>query len=116
MLKAQDKYYAIVEIKGRPYYVTTSDVVITMRMNELQLGDVISLDRVRELGSEDYILKGNPYIKPDYFTVTATVIEHPVSKDITRIHHKRRGRDKTVVNKNHHTALRISEIKINEST
>ncbi|KAI9355407.1 ribosomal protein L21-like protein, partial [Zopfochytrium polystomum] len=109
-LRAQTKTSAIVEIKGRPYSVTVNDVVVTMRMNDLHLGDVISLDRVREISTEDYFLRGNPYIYPDFFSIKAVVIEHPVSAEIVRHHWKRRGHQPVHRNRNHYTALRISEI------
>ncbi|KAI9105009.1 hypothetical protein DFS34DRAFT_224284 [Phlyctochytrium arcticum] len=114
LFRKESKYYAIVEIKNRPYFVNSHDIIITMRMNELQLGDVISLDRVREIGSADYTLEGNPYIDPKYFSINAVVIEHPVNKETVAIHRKRRNRNKVVFNHSHHTALRISSIEINK--
>ncbi|KAJ3064209.1 hypothetical protein HDU98_012354 [Podochytrium sp. JEL0797] len=113
-LRAQTTLSAIVEIKQRPYFVAVNDVIVTMRMNDLQLGDVIELDRVREIGSEDYLLQGNPYVHPGFFTVKAVVIEHPVSQEIVRHHWKKRGHQPVHVNRNHHTALRVSEISIKE--
>ncbi|KAJ3132628.1 hypothetical protein HK100_005182 [Physocladia obscura] len=82
LLRGQNYLRAIVELKQRPYFVALNDVIITMRMNDLELGDVIELDRVREISSEDYILQGNPYVHPSYFKVKAVVIEHPVSAEI----------------------------------
>ncbi|KAJ3091651.1 hypothetical protein HK102_013905 [Quaeritorhiza haematococci] len=114
LLRQQQQYYAILEIKGRPYYVTPNDVVITMRMKDLALGDVLVLDRIREIGSADYILKGNPYVHPSFFTLKAVVIEHPVSAEIVVEKKKRRGSNKVVTNQNHHTALRIVSIEINK--
>ncbi|TPX69313.1 hypothetical protein SpCBS45565_g02506 [Spizellomyces sp. 'palustris'] len=114
LLRNQSQYYAIVEIKNRPYFVNNNDIIVTMRMNDLRLGDVIALDRVREIGSGDYILKGNPYIDPKYFRIKAVVVEHPVSTEIVSVHKKRRGRDKIVRNNNHHTALRVAGIEINK--
>ncbi|KAJ3098622.1 hypothetical protein HDU97_003887 [Phlyctochytrium planicorne] len=84
-----------------------------MRMNDLNIGDIISLDRVREISTEDYILQGHPYVYPGYFNIKATVIEHPVSGEIVRHHWKKRGHQPIRVNRNHHTALRITEISIN---
>ncbi|KAJ3393893.1 hypothetical protein HDU84_000856 [Entophlyctis sp. JEL0112] len=114
MLRAQRDLRAIVEIKQRPYFVAVNDVIITMRMNDLSLGDVIVLDRVREISSEDYILQGHPYVFPSFFTIKAVVVEHPVSAEIVRHHWKKRGHQPVHVNRNHHTALRISEISISK--
>ncbi|KAJ3192733.1 hypothetical protein HK101_006027 [Irineochytrium annulatum] len=111
-LREQRNHHAIVEIKSRPYHVRARDIIVTMRMNELQLGDEIELDRVRELGGEDYILQGNPYVRPDFFTVKAVVIEHTVGGEVVRRHWKRHGHIKVVRNRPHHTCLRITEISI----
>ncbi|KAJ3333684.1 hypothetical protein HDU76_005158 [Blyttiomyces sp. JEL0837] len=111
-LRKQPNLKATVEIKQRPYHVGQNDVIITMRMNDLKLGDVISLDRVREISTGDFILQGNPYIYPSFFNIKAVVIEHPVSAEIVRHHWKKRGHQPVHVNRNHHTALRISEIEV----
>ncbi|KAJ1560810.1 hypothetical protein HK405_005878 [Cladochytrium tenue] len=113
-MRAQAKSSAIVEIKARPYEVTVNDVVVTMRMNDLNLGDVVLLDRVREISTEDFVLKGHPYIYPAFYTIKAVVIEHPVSGEIVRHHWKRKGHQPVHRNRTHHTALRIAEITIND--
>ncbi|KAI9352061.1 ribosomal protein L21-like protein, partial [Obelidium mucronatum] len=112
IFRSQKSFSAIIELKQRPYFVALNDVIVTMRMNDLKLGDVITLDRVREIGSEEFILQGNPYVHPSYFTVKAVVIEHPVSEEIVRHHWKKRGHQPVHVNRNHHTALRVCEISI----
>ncbi|TPX38207.1 hypothetical protein SmJEL517_g00367 [Synchytrium microbalum] len=115
LISSQPSHYAILEIKGRPYHVHVDDVIVTMRMNEVRLGDVLVLDRVREIGSAEYLLRGNPYVHPDYHTVKLVVVEHPVGKPIVRKHWKKRGQDKIVVNTTSHTALRVAEISIKSS-
>lgn len=113
-MRQQTKSSAIVEIKQRPFEVSVNDVIITMRMNDLKLGDVIVLDRVREISTEDYVLRGNPYIFPDFFTVKAVVVEHSVSAEIVRHHWKKRGHQPIHRNRTHHTVLRITDISINK--
>ncbi|KAJ2999291.1 hypothetical protein HDV02_003224 [Globomyces sp. JEL0801] len=108
-------FYAIAEIKSKPFHVAVSDIIITMRMNDLAIGDVIQLDRVREIGSEKGSLVGNPYILPAYFNMKAVVLEHTQAKPITRRHWKVSGDDKYVTNQSHHTVLRIVDISINTS-
>ncbi|KAI8852527.1 hypothetical protein BC829DRAFT_384605 [Chytridium lagenaria] len=105
LIKNQPNHWAIVEIKQRPYYVALNDVIVTMRMNDVSIGDI---------SSDEYILKGHPYLYPGYFTVKATVVEHPVSAEIVRHHWKKRGHQPVIVNRNHHTALRITEISIKD--
>ncbi|KAJ3189282.1 hypothetical protein HDU85_002910 [Gaertneriomyces sp. JEL0708] len=114
LLRNQNRYYAIVEVKNRPYHVNQHDIIIAPKIKDLSLGDVIILDRVREIGSTDYMLQGNPYVDPSYFTIKATVIEHPVSREVVRVKTNRRAPNKTVVNHTHHTALRVSSIEIND--
>ncbi|KAL2917223.1 hypothetical protein HK105_203288 [Polyrhizophydium stewartii] len=112
LLRSQTKFHAIVEIKNRPYHVSKNDIIVTPYMKDLALGEVIELDRVREIGSPDYVLQGNPYVHPSYFQIRATVIEHPRSAEIVRKHWKRSGDTKTVRNANYHTLLRVSHIDI----
>lgn len=116
LLRDQPNYYAIVEIKSRPYHIAKNDLIITPRMNDLKLGDVIKLDRCREIGSPEYILQGNPYIDPSYFSISASVVEHTKSEQIVRRHWKRSGDDKFVSNASHHTKLRVCELNINEQS
>ncbi|KAJ3299478.1 hypothetical protein HK104_008748 [Borealophlyctis nickersoniae] len=114
LLRNQSKYYAIVEVKGQPYHVHLHDIIIAQRINELQLGDVIELDRVWEIGSDDFMLQGNPFILPSYYTIKCVVTEHPYSKEIVRVHKKRRAKNTVLRNFDGYTALRVTEIKINK--
>ncbi|KAG1055962.1 hypothetical protein G6F43_002107 [Rhizopus delemar] len=75
-LRDQLRYYAVVDITGRPFLVTKNDKVIVNRLKDVKVGDVIKLDKVRELGSKDYTLKGSPYVPENVFDIHATVIEH----------------------------------------
>lgn len=111
-LNQQKELYAILQIHEKSMRVSRNDLVIAPRM-KLNLGDKINLDRVRELGCIDWRLEGNPYILPDYFIVTGVVIEHTISKDITRKHWKKSGVIKSVTNQTHHTVIRIDNIEIN---
>lgn len=74
--------YAIVEIKGKPFYIAPNDILMPHRLSGLSPGDSLSLDRVREIGSQTHILKGNPYIHPDYYSIRANVLDHYKSKEI----------------------------------
>ncbi|KAI8354660.1 sphingosine-1-phosphate lyase [Blakeslea trispora] len=81
-LRDQLRYYAIAEISGRPYLITKNDKVIVNRLKDVKVGDVLKLDKVRELGSKDYTLKGSPYVPENVFNINATVIEHTKSRMI----------------------------------
>eukprot|EP00842_Homolaphlyctis_polyrhiza_P004030 jgi/Hompol1/4628/HPOL_003781-RA len=112
LMHNQTQYYAVVEIKNRPYHVSKNDVIVTPRMKDLQLGDIIELDRVREIGSSDFVLQGNPYIDPRFFKMAAVVVEHAVSKDIHRVYWKRSGNVRRTTRNTAHTLLRVCEMDI----
>ncbi|KAI7872114.1 ribosomal protein L21-like protein [Spinellus fusiger] len=113
-LRDQLHYYAIAEVTGRPFLITQNDKLIVNRLKDVQLGDVIKLDCVRELGSKDYTLKGAPYVNQAFFDISATVIEHPKSKLVQIVKKKRRKNYKrTIEHKQTHTVLRISKVEVN---
>ncbi len=105
--------YAIVELKGRPYHVGTGDVLVTMKLKDTRLGDILTLDQVREVGNAEYALQGRPFLPPTRVRVEATVLEHPVSKErITRLNKAIKGRNRVVRGETHHTTLRIRTIRL----
>ncbi|KAK9718105.1 hypothetical protein K7432_005725 [Basidiobolus ranarum] len=84
-------------------------------MKEVQLGDVLKLNRVRELGSKDYTIQGKPYVSQDFYSVRATVIEQPKGKQIEIIKKKRRkGYQRRLTHRQPYTVLRISEVDVNK--
>ncbi|KAG1170694.1 hypothetical protein G6F70_007569 [Rhizopus microsporus] len=112
-LRSQLRYYAVVDIAGRPFLVTKNDKVIVNRLNDVKVGDVLKLDKVREIGSKDYTLKGTPYVPENVFDIKATVIEHTKSKLIRIVKKKRRKNYKrTIEHKQTHTVLRISNVDV----
>ncbi|KAG2227684.1 hypothetical protein INT45_004726 [Circinella minor] len=113
-LRNQLRYYAIAEIAGRPFLITKNDQVIVNRLKDVKVGDVLKLDRVRELGSKDYTIKGQPFVNEGFYDIKATVIEHPKSKLIQIVKKKRRKNYKrTIEHKQTHTVLRISKVDVN---
>ncbi|KAL1930023.1 hypothetical protein VTP01DRAFT_1177 [Rhizomucor pusillus] len=114
-LRDQLRYFAVAEIAGRPFLITKNDKVIVNRLNDVKVGDVIKLDRVRELGSKDYTVKGSPYVNESFYDITATVIEQTKSKLIRIVKKKRRKNYKrTIEHKQTHTVLRISKLEVNK--
>ncbi|EST07197.1 hypothetical protein PSEUBRA_003366 [Kalmanozyma brasiliensis GHG001] len=57
LLKSQPKHYAIASITGRTYLVAKGDLVTVPRLKDVQVGDVLVLDKVHEIGSRDYTLR-----------------------------------------------------------
>lgn len=87
--------------------------MIVNRLKDVKVGDVLKLDKVRELGSKDYTLKGSPYVAENIFDISATVIEHTKSKMIQIVKKKRRKNYKrTIEHKQTHTVLRISNVDV----
>ncbi|KAI9229463.1 MAG: ribosomal protein L21-like protein [Piptocephalis tieghemiana] len=112
-LRSQPQHYAIVDLLGRSYLVTRNDIVVLSRANDLRVGDSLRLDRVREVGSKDYTLKGAPLLNPAHCSVKATVIEHPSSSQITITKFKKRKNyHRRYLFKHRHTLLRISDISL----
>ncbi|KAJ1997922.1 hypothetical protein GGI04_005219 [Coemansia thaxteri] len=112
-LRDQQKYYATVVIKGRPFTVTQNDIIVMDRIKELELGDSLALNQVTELGSRDFTIKGQPFIDSSLFSVKATVIEHADGKLFTVTKKKRRtAHQKVTYHRNRHTMLRVSMIDV----
>ncbi|GAC97855.1 hypothetical protein PHSY_005443 [Pseudozyma hubeiensis SY62] len=57
LLKSQPSHYAIASITGRTYLVSKGDLVTVPRLKDVQVGDVLLLDKVHEIGSRDYTLR-----------------------------------------------------------
>ncbi|KAJ1674061.1 hypothetical protein EV182_004044, partial [Spiromyces aspiralis] len=113
-LRSQNNYYATVVIKGRHFTVTQNDVVVMDRMNDVELGDVLDLSQVAELGSKDYTIKGQPFVDPAFFKIEATVIEHPVAQQVKIVKKRRHtGYQNTKIHQHRHTLLRISLLEVN---
>ncbi|CAO3684990.1 unnamed protein product [Umbelopsis vinacea] len=114
-LRDQMRFYAIAEIAGRPLLITKNDLVTVHRLKDVAVGDVLKLDKVRELGSKDYVLRGQPYVNESLFNIQATVVEQTKSKMISVVKKKRRKNYKrTITHKQTHTVLRISNVDVNK--
>ncbi|KAF8952627.1 hypothetical protein BGZ52_004905 [Haplosporangium bisporale] len=113
LLRNQLRYYAVAEIKNRPYLITKNDIIVLDRLNDVKLGDVIELNQIKELGSKDYSIQGQPYVSPEYFSIKATVIEQPKGKMIETFKKKRRKHfQRRYQFKPLHTLLRVSELEV----
>ncbi|KAG9302745.1 hypothetical protein G9A89_009522 [Geosiphon pyriformis] len=114
-LRNQLRYYAVVEICGRAFLVTAGDLVITNRLKDVNLGDVMKLNRVRELGSKDFTIKGQPLISERFCSIKARVVEQPRGPQILTIK-KKKGNPRTrhIRHKQFYTVLRICEVEMNK--
>jgi large subunit ribosomal protein L21 len=88
-------------------------LVTVPRLKDVNVGDVLTLDAITELGSRDYTLRGSPYVSTQLATVSATVVEHTMGKMEKIFKKKRRkGYQRTIKHKQTYTRLRISDIQL----
>ncbi|KAJ3040584.1 hypothetical protein HDV00_010764 [Rhizophlyctis rosea] len=113
-LRDQKKHYAIVELHGKPYYVHLHDTIVFDGLRHYDNGDVITLDRVREIGSEEYILQGKPYIDPGYYTIRCVIVDQPTTRERIRIRKMRVSPNKIQRDHLYLSMLRVVEISINK--
>lgn len=57
LLCSQPQHYVVASITGRTFVLSESDVFTLPRLSGVQVGDVLELDRVHEVGSRDYTLR-----------------------------------------------------------
>lgn len=108
--------YAKLLIHNFPFTVTRTDLLVTHRMRDVQVGDVIELEEVREVGSTDYKLRGSPLIPKGAVRVHAVVMEHTEgAKKRARMRRQRKGRRPMRTIKPLITTLRIQDIFIDQN-
>ncbi|ORZ40989.1 ribosomal protein L21-like protein [Catenaria anguillulae PL171] len=109
-------YYALLELKGRPFHLTKGDLLTVPRLKDVPLGAELALDKVREIGSKEISLRGAPYVSPNVAQVKAVVVEHWLSAKRTTVKEKRRkGYKRTYGHRMHLTSLRVTEVAVNEA-
>lgn len=108
------RLYAKINIYNFPFTVSRQDRIIMHRLKDVKIGDVIKLDRIREIGSPNFTIKGNPWINPEYFSIEACVIEQGRGAKVNaKEPKKRKGHQKNSTIKPLTTTLLIKDIKIN---
>ncbi|CAD6885833.1 unnamed protein product [Tilletia controversa] len=63
-LRTQPQHYVIASLVGRAFLLSLSDVVTLPRLKDVRVGDVLELERVHEIGSQDYTLRAQDPISP----------------------------------------------------
>ncbi|KAA1470332.1 hypothetical protein DENSPDRAFT_864645 [Dentipellis sp. KUC8613] len=113
LIRDQPSKYVIASLAGRKYLLTPRDLLTVPRLNDVRVGDVLSLQQIHEIGSREYTLRGNPDIPSDRVTIRATVVEHTKGKMEEIFKKKRRkGYERTIKHKQTYTRLRIGPIDI----
>ncbi|KAE8225004.1 hypothetical protein CF319_g2182 [Tilletia indica] len=63
-LRTQPQHYVIASLVGRAFLLSLSDIVTLPRLKDVRVGDVLELERVHEIGSQDYTLRAQDPISP----------------------------------------------------
>lgn len=113
LIRSQPSQYIVAAFAGKKYLLAPRDILTVPRLRDVKVGDVLTLDKIHELGSRDYTLRGDPVISPSRVKVDATVIEHTKGTMELKFKKKRRkGYQKTIKNKHPYTRLRIGSIEV----
>jgi large subunit ribosomal protein L21 len=113
LIRSQPSQYVIANFAGKKYILTPRDLLTVPHLRDVNVGDVLTLDQIHEIGSRDYTLRGNPTIPPSRIEVKATVVEHTKGPMEYIFKKKRRkGYQKTIQHKQGYTRLRIGDIDI----
>jgi len=113
LLRQQPSHYVVASLHGRRYLLTPKDLLTVPRLRNVAVGEVLLLDKVHELGSRDYTLRGEPSLSTDVVSIKATVVEHTKGEMERIVKKKRRkGYKKTIEHKQTYTRLRIGDITI----
>ncbi|EIM86666.1 uncharacterized protein STEHIDRAFT_168606 [Stereum hirsutum FP-91666 SS1] len=113
LIRTQPSQYIIASIAGRKYLLAPRDLLTVPRLKDASVGDVLALDRIHEVGSRDYTIRGNPELSPETVRVEATVVEHTKGKMEHIFKKKRRkGYERTIMHKQTYTRLRIGPLDI----
>jgi large subunit ribosomal protein L21 len=112
-IRSQPSQYVVASIVGRKYILTPSDTLSIPRLRDVNVGDVLLLDEINELGSRDFTLRGNPSIPASRVQVHATVLEHTKGPmEFIYKKKRRKGYQKRKTHKQTYTRLRIGDIHI----
>ncbi|KDD75771.1 hypothetical protein H632_c505p0 [Helicosporidium sp. ATCC 50920] len=107
---APSPVFAVVELSGTQFKVTPGDVLVVERLNNVDVQDIISLDRVLLLGSQSETLIGRPHVPGA--RVLAAVEEHFLNGKVLIFHKRRRKNSRRL--KGHRqplSSIRILEVQ-----
>ncbi|KAI9508180.1 ribosomal protein L21-like protein [Russula earlei] len=111
LIRSQPNRYVIASIAGRKYLLAPKDLLTVPRLNDVRVGDVLSLSQIHEVGSREYTLRGSPDIPTGHVSVEATVVEHTKGAMEHIFKKKRRkGYERTIPHKQTYTRVRIGPI------
>ncbi|KAL7005427.1 hypothetical protein EMMF5_004981 [Cystobasidiomycetes sp. EMM_F5] len=115
LLRSQPSHYIVASLYQRRYLLTPRDILTVPRLKDVRVGDIVSLDRVHEVGSRDYTVRASQgeTLGKEIISCKATVIEHTKAvMQATVKFKKRKGYQKTIKTKPMLTRLRINDFVI----
>lgn len=73
------RLFAVVQIAGKQFKITDSDIIIIQGYSPPTAGDQIKLEKILLLGSSDFTLVGRPILDKNLVSIDATVVEKNMS-------------------------------------
>jgi len=117
LLRTQPSQYVVASVAGRKYLLAPRDLLTVPRLKDVNVGDVLQLSEIHEIGSREYTIRGNPVLPPQKVKVEATVVEHTKGKmEVIFKKKRRKGYQKTIKHKQTYTRLRIGPIDVVEQS
>jgi len=102
--------YAVVDIGGKQYRISTGDVIRVEKMNE-DPGTNVALDKVLLVSTDEEVKTGHPFI--DGVTVEAKVLEHGKEEKVLVFKFKRKKNYRRLRgHRQPFTDLQIGEIRV----
>ena len=83
-----EKIFAVILFKGLQHKITKDDTIMLERVDDLNVGDTFTFDKVLLVGTDEYTSIGRPYV--DSAKVLATVEEKSLTSKVIVFKKKRR--------------------------
>ncbi|KAF7327800.1 Methyltransf-25 domain-containing protein [Mycena kentingensis (nom. inval.)] len=113
LIRSQPSQYIVATLGGKRHILSPRDLLTVPRIAQVQVGDLVALSAIHELGSREYTLRGDPVIPASAgVSVHATVVEHTKgAMEYTYKKKRRKGYQKLIQHKPPYTRLRIGNIE-----
>ncbi len=83
-----DKIFAVILFKGSQHKITKDDTITMEKVDDLNVGDTFTFDKVLLVGTDEYTSIGRPFV--DSARVLATVEEKSLTSKVIVFKKKRR--------------------------
>ena len=114
LIQSQPRKFATLMIHSFNFTVTERDRIVTHRLKGVKPGDILEFDKIREVGSADYSLKGQPFVDSKFAAIRACVLENGRGKRIPmEKKRQRKGIHRHKYSNPLTTVLMVQSIKVN---